>query len=82
MKYQNKNFHMVKLYDKVIPDNACKSLINLFEYNKEHQEYINEDHCPCFTQININQISTNIVRGLIPTLQKICLLYTSDAADE
>ena len=48
---------MVKVYDNVIPDNACKSLIHLFEYNKEHQEYINEDHCPCFTQININQIS-------------------------
>ena len=69
---------MVKVYDNVIPDNACKSLINLFEYNKEHQEYINDDHCPCFTQININKISTNIVRGLIPTLQKIYYQYKND----
>ena len=78
MKYQNKNSLMVKVYDNVIPDNACKSLINLFEYNKKHQEYINDDHCPCFTQININKISTNIVRGLIPTLQKIYYQYKND----
>ena len=78
MILQEKNIHMVKVYDNVIPDNACKNLIDLFENNKEHQEYLNEDHCPCFTQININQISTNIVRGFIPILQKIYLQYKND----
>ena len=78
MKYQKNNIHMVKVYDNVIPDYACKNLIDLFENNKEHQEYINEDHCPCFTQININQISINIVRGFIPILQKIYLQYKND----
>ena len=57
MILQEKNIPMVKVYDNVIPDKACKSFIDLFENNENHQEYINEDYCPCFTQLNLNQLS-------------------------
>ena len=79
MILQEKNFHMVKVYDNVIPSKACKSFIDLFENNESHQEYIDYNGCPCFTQLNLNQLSPNIVRTLIPHLAQVynCLLYTS-----
>ena len=35
MILQRKNFHMVKVYDNVIPGKACKSFIDLFENNEK-----------------------------------------------
>ena len=78
MKYQKKNSHMVKVYDKVIPGVTCKRLLDLFEKNEEHQEYINEDYCPCFTQLNLNQLSSDIVRSLVPYVQKVYQKYKED----
>ena len=54
MILQEKNIHMVKIYDNVIPGKACKSFIDLFENNENHHEYIDYDGCPCFTQLNLN----------------------------
>ena len=59
MKYQNKNFHMVKVYDNIIPDKLCQILIAAFESCND-QEFIDDDNCPCFTQVNVNHAS----RGL------------------
>ena len=69
---------MVKVYDNVIPDKACKSFIDLFENNETHQEYIDYNGCPCFTQLNLNQLSPNIVRSLIPYLVQVYNQYKND----
>ena len=78
MILQEKNFHMVKVYDNVIPSKACKSFIDLFENNESHQEYIDYNGCPCFTQLNLNQLSPNIVRSLIPYLAQVYKQYKND----
>jgi hypothetical protein len=70
---------MVKVYDNTIPDELCKILIKLFEDNIKHQEYFNEDSCPCFTQVNINKISLKIVNNLIPYLADVYRRYQKDA---
>ena len=75
MILQKKNIHMVKVYDNIIPGVTCKKLLDLFEKNEEHQEYINEDYCPCFTQLNLNQLSSDIVRSLVPYVQKVYQKY-------
>ena len=78
MILQEKNIPMVKVYDNVIPDKACKSFIDLFENNENHQEYNNEDYCPCFTQLNLNQVSSDTVRLLIPFLAEVYKRYRKD----
>ena len=78
MILQEKNFHMVKVYDNVIPSKTCKSFIDLFENNENHQEYIDYNGCPCFTQLNLNQLSPNIVRSLIPNLAQVYNQYKND----
>jgi len=69
---------MIKVYDSVIPDNICQELIEFFELNKDNQEYINHNNCPCFTQLNVNQVSGNLVRSLIPYLAKAYNSYKED----
>ena len=69
---------MVKVYDNIIPDKLCQDLIRVFESNKSEQEYMNEDHCPCFTQLNLNQVSPTIVRTLIPYLTQVYKQYKND----
>ena len=75
---QEKNFHMVKVYDNVIPSKACKNFIDLFENNENHQEYIDYDGCPCFTQLNLNQLSQKTVSLLIPYLAEVYKKYKKD----
>ena len=69
---------MVKAYDNILPDNICKNLIDLFETNIQHQHFINHDNCPCFTQVNINQISPDVVRSLIPFVVDVYNRYRKD----
>ena len=69
---------MVKAYDNILPDNICKNLIDLFETNTQHQHFINHDNCPCFTQVNINQISSDVVRSLIPYVVDVYNRYRKD----
>ena len=78
MILQEKNIHMVKVFDNIIPDKLCQDLIRVFESNKSEQEYINEDYCPCFTQVNVNQISTSIVKVLVPFVQQVYYQYKVD----
>ena len=75
MILQEKNIHMVKVFDNIIPDKLCQDLIRVFESNKSEQEYINEDYCPCFTQVNVNQISTSVVKVLVPFVKKVYDLF-------
>ena len=69
---------MIKVFDNVIPDNKCQELIEFFEFNKDNQEYINHNNCPCFTQLNVNQVSTDMVRSLLPNLKKAYNTYKED----
>ena len=70
---------MVKIYDNIIPSVTCKKLLDLFEKNTEYHEFIDNNSCPCFTQLNLNQLSQKTVSLLIPYLAEVynCLLYTS-----
>ena len=75
MILQKKNIHMVKVYDNIIPDDICKNLIDLFEENIQHQHFVNNNGCPCFTQVNLNQASTDTVRSLIPYIAEVYKKY-------
>ena len=69
---------MVKVYDNIIPDDVCQKLIGIFETNVQHQHFINENNCPCFTQLNLNQLSQSIVQSLIPYLAEVYKKYKKD----
>ena len=78
MILQEKNFHMVKVYDNIIPENVCQKLIELFETNVQHQHFINHNNCPCFTQVNLNMVSSDTVRSLIPYTSGVYKRYRKD----
>ena len=78
MILQKKNIHMVKIYKNIFPNNICQNLIDLFEKNTEHQHFLNGDHRPCFTLVNINQVSSDTVRLLIPFLAEVYKRYRKD----
>ena len=69
---------MVKVYDNIIPDDVCQKLIGIFETNVQHQHFINHNNCPCFTQVNLNQVSSETVRSLIPYLAEVYKKYKKD----
>ena len=73
---------MVKIYDNILPDDVCKSLINFFETNQKNQLFVNEDYCPCFTEFNINNISKKLVNGLVPYTLKVYQNYKKDTKSE
>ena len=69
---------MVNVYDHTIPGKICRDLILLFEKNTEHHEYIDENYCPCFTQLNLNELSQDTVSTLIPYVLKVYQKYKED----
>ena len=69
---------MVKIYDNVLPDDICRNLIDLFETNIQHQHFVNHNNCPCFTQVNLNQESSDTVRSLIPYISDVYNRYRKD----
>ena len=78
MILQNKNIHMVKIYDNILPENISQRLIELFETNKQHQQFVNHNNCPCFTQLNVNQVSPDTVRFLAPCVVELYKRYKKD----
>ena len=84
MILQKKNIHMVKIYKNIFPNNICQNLIDLFEKNIEHQHFLNRDHRPCFTQVNINQVSVydtvadDTIRLLMPYIEDVYNRYRKD----
>ena len=74
MKLQEKNSHMVRTYDNVLPNKLCENLIKLFD-SSEHREYVNNNHKPCFTQLNLNQYHGDFLSLLIPYVAKIYNQY-------
>ncbi len=71
MKLQEQNSHMVRVYDNILPKKLCKELTDLFENSKEYHEYFNNNHSPCFTQLNLNRYHMNVVRNLIPYVAQV-----------
>ncbi len=74
MKLQEQNSHMVRTYDNVLPNKLCENLIKLFD-SSEHREYVNNNHKPCFTQLNLNQYHGDFLSLLIPYVAKIYNQY-------
>ena len=74
MKLQKQNSHMVRVYDNILPNELCKKLIELFDSSK-HQEYINKNHKPCFTQLNLNQYHKDILSILVPYVAEVYNKY-------
>ena len=75
MKLQQNNSHMVRVYDHALPEDLCYNLIDLFK-DSNHTEFINEDHKPCFTQLNINQHNPELVRHLVGFVKKVYDQYS------
>ncbi len=75
MKLLEQNFHMVRVYDNILPKKLCEELIDLFENSKAHHEYFDNNHKPCFTQLNLNQYHMKVVRNLIPYVQQVYSKY-------
>ena len=69
---------MIKIYDNALPDVICKGLIDVFEKNTEHHEFIDYNSCPCFTQLNLNDFYPNTVPPLIPYLVELYKKYKKD----
>jgi len=69
---------MIKIYDNALPDVICKGLIDVFEKNTEHHEFIDYNSCPCFTQLNLNNFYPNTVPPLIPYLAELYKKYKKD----
>ena len=65
---------MVRTYDNVLPNKLCENLIKLFD-SSEHREYVNNNHKPCFTQLNLNQYHGDFLSLLIPYVAKIYNQY-------
>tara|TARA_B100000609_G_scaffold186553_1_gene171300 strand:- start:376 stop:900 length:525 start_codon:yes stop_codon:yes gene_type:complete len=68
---------MVKVYDNIIPDKLCQLLINGFE-NCKDQEFINDDNCPCFTQVNVNHASKGMAKLITPFVETAYKKYKDD----
>ena len=69
---------MVKVYDNILEDDVCSDLIALFENSSDQQEYINNNHTPCFTQLNINDYHPNCVKNLVRFTRKAYGKYCED----
>ncbi len=71
MQLQRHSSHMVRVYDDILPRELCKKLIDLFENSSEYHEYFNNNHRPCFTQLNLNQYYIKVVKNLIPYVAQV-----------
>ena len=70
----------IKVYDNVLPEEHCKTLIDKFELNKDQQVSTDLDNHRHFTEININQHQDwkNMVDGLYTTLRPYVNRYKKD----
>lgn len=48
---------LICVYDDVLSEDICKSVISFFEDNSDYHEKIDTDKCPSFTQLNFTEIS-------------------------
>jgi hypothetical protein len=48
---------LIKIYDDVVDEDACKHAIKIFENNKDYHERIEREDKPSFTQMNITSFT-------------------------
>lgn len=65
MKSQKKNFHTIKVFDNLFTEEMGFALIRAFEDTEHGHEFIDNDHKPCFTQLNMNQYHPELVKVLV-----------------
>ena len=70
----------IQVYDNVLPEEHCKTLIEKFELNKDQQVSTDLENHRHFTEININQHIDwkNMVDGLYTTLRPYVNKYKED----
>ena len=69
---------MVRVYDDIFTEQMGKSLINLFESSYTGHEFLNRNHKPCFTQLNLNQYHPGVVKSLIQWTRNSYYEYVVD----
>ena len=77
MIFLKNNFHMVKVYDNIIPDKLCQILISAFQSCKD-KEFVDDNNCPCFTQVNVNHASRGMVKLITPFVETAYEKYKKD----
>ena len=70
----------IQVYDNVLPEEHCKTLIDKFESNKDQQVSTDLENHRHFTEININQYPdwSNMVTGLYNALKPYIAKYKED----
>ena len=70
----------IKVYDNVLPEEHCKTLIDKFELNEDQHVSTDLENHRHFTEININQHQDwkNMVDGLYTTLRPYVNKYKED----
>jgi len=76
MKSRKNNSPMVQAFEHVLSEDLCINLIDLFESSKKQHEFINNNHKPCFTQLNVNQTNPELVKILVGCTQKAYGMYS------
>ena len=77
MTFQENNSHMVKVYDNIIPDKLCQILISAFQSCKD-KEFVDDNNCPCFTQVNLNHASRSMVKLITHFVETAYYQYKID----
>ena len=68
---------MVKVYDSIIPDKLCQILISAFQSCKD-KEFVDDNNCPCFTQVNLNHASRSMVKLITPFVETAYKKYNTN----
>jgi len=80
MKLLKKNSNMddfIRVYDNVLDQNICKTLIDLFDISA-YKEIISNKGTPNFTQLNINKKNPEHIKHLSQVTVGILNLYKKD----
>ena len=81
MKFQKNIIKIIKIYYNKITDKHIKIKITAFEGCKD-QEFIDDDNCPCFTQVNLNHASRGMVKLITPFVETAYKKYKEDVGSK
>lgn len=78
MKLRRTNSHTVKVYENILGDSVCQSIIQHFYDRDIGQDVVRNEGKPNFTQWNVNRHFSEIVPYLVERV-KVCIdIYQSD----
>tara|TARA_Y100001963_G_scaffold149254_1_gene228399 strand:+ start:760 stop:1290 length:531 start_codon:yes stop_codon:yes gene_type:complete len=63
---------------RVLPDELCDALIELFENDSKHHERVDYQFKPTFTQLNLNQHHGKIIPTLLEYVLEVIEQYKND----